>query len=119
MRGGLEAAFSTGRRAKRYYTANMRRWGRDSAMPVRIMHVVDNVGRGGMQNGLLNLIDRLDTTRFEHVICATRHVNPADGYDFHRDWVQVMCLSKTEVSARVQIGALARVIRQVRPGIVH
>ncbi len=88
-------------------------------MPLRIMHVVDNVGRGGMQNGLRNLIDRLDHTAFEHVVCAIRGVNPADGYDFTGDWVRVMCLGKTERSSKTQIRDLVRAIREVKPDIVH
>jgi sugar transferase (PEP-CTERM/EpsH1 system associated) len=88
-------------------------------MALRILHVVDNVGRGGMQNGLLNLIDRLDPRAFEHVICAIRHVEPVDGYDFNRDWARVMCLDKAAGGSRTQIGDLVRVIREVQPDIVH
>jgi sugar transferase (PEP-CTERM/EpsH1 system associated) len=87
-------------------------------MPLRIMHVVDNVGRGGMQNGLLNLVDHLDPTRFQHVICAMRPVDPVDAYDFTRDWVRVTCLPRRKGS-RIQIGDLVRAIREVKPEIIH
>ena len=32
------------------------------------------LGRGGLENGLVNLIERLDPARFEHVVCAIRPV---------------------------------------------
>jgi len=88
-------------------------------MPLRIMHVVDNVGRAGMQNGLLNLIDRLDPREFEHVVCAMRRLDPTDGYDFTRDWSRVVCLDKAEDGSRTQIRDLVRAIREAQPDIVH
>ena len=88
-------------------------------MALRIMHVVDNVGRGGMQNGLVNLIDRLDPREFEHVICAMRHAEPSEGYDFNREWTRVMCLGKIQDGSRTQIRELVRAIREVQPDVVH
>ena len=88
-------------------------------MALRIMHVVDNVGRGGMQNGLLNLINRLDPTCFEHIVCAMRPVDTIDGYDFTRDWSRVICLGKKEGRPRNQMGDLVRTIRAEKPDIVH
>ena len=41
-------------------------------MPIRIMHFVDTLGKGGLENGLVNLIERLDPQRFEHAVCAIR-----------------------------------------------
>ena len=45
-------------------------------MPVRIMHVVDHLGRGGLENGVVNLINHLDPSRFEHVVYAVRRLGP-------------------------------------------
>ena len=46
------------------------------APPIRILHVVDSLGKGGLENGLVNLISRLDPQRFEHVVCAMRRLGP-------------------------------------------
>ncbi len=43
-------------------------------MPIRIMHVVDHLGKGGLENGLVNLINGLDPDRFEHVVYAMRRL---------------------------------------------
>src|SRR5436190_19788222 len=40
--------------------------------PIRIMHVVDSLAYGGMENGLVNVIERLDPERFEHGVCTIR-----------------------------------------------
>ena len=88
-------------------------------MPIRIMHVVDTLAVGGLQNGLANLIDRMDTSRFEHVVCAMRPIDEANMQRFSPGRARVMCLSTEESASRFQIGALARKIRAVEPDIVH
>ena len=48
-------------------------------MPLRILHIVDTLAVGGLQNGLANLIERLDAAHFDHVLCAMRPVEEAKG----------------------------------------
>jgi sugar transferase (PEP-CTERM/EpsH1 system associated) len=87
-------------------------------MPIRILHVVDHLGKGGLENGLVNLIEHLDPARFEHVVYAIRKLGPnADRLAGSR--IQVICQGKRDTDARFQAGTLARAIRQVRPDIVH
>jgi len=85
---------------------------------LRILHVLDNLGNGGLQNGLSNLIDRLDPERFEHVLCAIRPVEDKHVHPFSPDRARTMCIGDRKLS-RVQIPALLRVIKQMRPHIVH
>src|SRR3954447_18623730 len=87
-------------------------------MPIRILHVVDHLGKGGLENGLVNVIENLDSTRFEHVVCAIRKLGPnADRLGKSR--VRVICQEKQDSDSRFQAGILARTIREVRPDIVH
>jgi len=87
-------------------------------MPIRILHVVDHLGKGGLENGLVNLIEHLDPARFEHVVYAVRKLGPnADRLAKSR--VQVLCQGKQDSDSRFQVGNLARAIRQVQPDIVH
>jgi sugar transferase (PEP-CTERM/EpsH1 system associated) len=82
------------------------------------MHVVDHLGKGGLENGLVNLIENLDPARFEHVVYAIRKLGPnADRLMAGR--IQVICQGKREGDSRFQAGTLARAIREVRPDIVH
>jgi sugar transferase (PEP-CTERM/EpsH1 system associated) len=87
-------------------------------MSIRIMHVVDQLGKGGLENGLVNLIERMDSARFEHVVYAIRKLGPnADRLAKSR--VRVICQGKQDSDSRVQVPALVRGIREVRPDIVH
>jgi sugar transferase (PEP-CTERM/EpsH1 system associated) len=83
------------------------------------MHVVDNMGRGGMQNGIVNVIRHLDQSRFEHVICSIRRLDHVDAHRFPEDNVKMMCVAGEGRESRVQIPALSRSIRAVKPDIVH
>jgi sugar transferase (PEP-CTERM/EpsH1 system associated) len=86
-------------------------------MPLRIMHVVDSLGRGGLENGLVNLIDRMDGSRFEHIVVTMRGLGPmADR--LRSKQVQIACLDKP-TSSSVQLAALTRTIRKFQPDIVH
>src|SRR6266536_2437723 len=88
-------------------------------MPIRILHVVDTLSVGGLQNGLANLVERMDTAHFEHVLCAMRPVDEAKAQRFSSGRVRIIGLSREESGARFQVRALARKIREVKPDIVH
>jgi len=79
---------------------------------------VDNLGRGGLQNGLVNLIRLLDAGRFEHVVCAMRALNHVEAHVFD-DRVRTLCIGAEAGHARIQIPQLVRAIREVRPDVVH
>jgi len=87
-------------------------------MPIRILHVVDHLGKGGLENGLVNLIEHLDPARFEHVVYAIRKLGP-NADRLAKSHVQVLCQGKQDSDSRFQVGNLARAIRQVQPDIVH
>lgn len=84
---------------------------------IRILHVLDSLGRGGLENGLVNLVTRLNAGRFEHIVCTIRALG--DNAQRIAGRAQVMCLQRTQASSRFQIPALARVIGEVRPDVVH
>lgn len=86
--------------------------------PIRIMHVVDTLGKGGLENGLVNLIAGLDPSRFQHIVYTVRGLG-ANAERLPGDRVRIMCLNKKDTDSRIQIAALARGIREIRPDIVH
>jgi sugar transferase (PEP-CTERM/EpsH1 system associated) len=82
------------------------------------MHVVDGLKRGGLENGLVNLIGRMDSRSFEHSVCTVRGFGPnLDRLPTER--VQVKSLDKNDADSRFHTPALARAIREFRPDIVH
>lgn len=87
-------------------------------MPIRIMHVVNALGKGGLENGLVNLIERLDSSRFEHVVCTVRGLGP-NAERLPADRVQVVALGDATSNSRFQTPGLVRAIRRFEPDIVH
>jgi sugar transferase (PEP-CTERM/EpsH1 system associated) len=86
--------------------------------PLHILHVLDNLGKGGLENGLVNLITRLPADRFRHTVCAIRRLG-ANVDRLPRDCVKVICLEKEDKRSFIQVTTFMKVIRQVRPDIVH
>jgi sugar transferase (PEP-CTERM/EpsH1 system associated) len=87
-------------------------------MPIRIMHVVDSLGNGGLENGLVNLINGLDGDLFEHVVFTMRGQGPnADRLPKER--VHIASLPESEKCSRLQMKALVQWIRRFQPDIVH
>ena len=80
--------------------------------------MVDQLGQGGLENGLVNLIHALDDPqRFEHVVYAIRRLGPnADRLPAN---VAVICLGKQETDFPIQAHKLARDIREINPDVVH
>jgi sugar transferase (PEP-CTERM/EpsH1 system associated) len=85
--------------------------------PTRILHFVDNLGKGGLENGLANLIERMDPGRFEHFVCAIRRLGPT-AERLRAAGARVLCLN-IQASSRFQVLALQRTIREIDPDVVH
>lgn len=84
---------------------------------VRILHVMDSLGNGGLENGVLNLIKHMNPGQFEHSICTVR----AQGVNMERlknDRVRLLHLGN-RAGSHFQFLGLRRAIRESRPEIVH
>lgn len=82
------------------------------------MHVVDNLRRGGLENGVANLLTRLDPARFEHIVCAVRGLGP-NADRLTAAGVQVVPLFESGSESRFQVPLLVKAIRKYQPDIVH
>ena len=86
-------------------------------MKLKILHILHSLRIGGLENGAINLINRLDDGRFEHSICcidesgpmAKRLIRPVDIY----------ALGKGERRDHLLPFKIASIIRKVKPDIVH
>lgn len=70
--------------------------------PIRIMHVIDSLARGGLQRGLVNLIQRMDPERYEHVVCVMRPADSMQEVSFSGVNVRVVSLAKDESDSRIE-----------------
>ncbi len=86
--------------------------------PPLIVHVIHHLGMGGLENGLINLLNRIPADRYRHCILCTE-----DFSDFReriaRSDVQVLSMHKSRLPT---VGLYRRVFslfRELRPAIVH
>jgi sugar transferase (PEP-CTERM/EpsH1 system associated) len=81
-----------------------------------ILHVIHHLFIGGMENGLVNLVNRLD--QYRHVIACVE-----DYSDFRlritRPDVQVLALYRSRIGAGGVRRELFRLCRRLRPAVVH
>ena len=86
--------------------------------PPLIAHVVQHFGMGGLENGVVNLLNHMPADRYRHaVICL-------DGYtDFRqrlqRGDVQFFALHKRPGKDLGLYGRLFRLLRELRPDLIH
>ncbi|MDE2414964.1 MAG: TIGR03088 family PEP-CTERM/XrtA system glycosyltransferase [Comamonadaceae bacterium] len=85
---------------------------------IRVMHVVHSFGIGGLENVIVQLINRLPPARFEHVVLALSTVS-----DFRqrivRPDVRVIALNKPPGHAVPMYPCLYRLLRELRPQVLH
>jgi len=85
--------------------------------PIKIVHVVHSFGVGGLENGVVNLINRLDE-HFEHtVLCLSRSGAMAERLINRR--VALLEMKLPTDKFRFPILKLSRVLRGLAPDIVH
>jgi sugar transferase (PEP-CTERM/EpsH1 system associated) len=83
-----------------------------------IVHIIYRLDVGGLENGLVNLVNHMPPERFQHaIVCLT------DASDFsrriNRPDVPVYCLRKPPGNSILTQLRLWRLLRKLRPDIVH
>ena len=87
------------------------------------MHVLDNLGTGGTQIALANLIERMDHVRFEHVLCGMRPLDTLGPNYFDmrlpQGLVRTVSLRRRTANSKTQLTSLCRLIHEIKPDVVH
>lgn len=86
--------------------------------PPLIVHVIFHLGVGGLENGLVNLINHMPVERYRHAIICLK------GYSaFHkrlnRSDIEIISLNKREGKDLSIYGKLYREFKRLEPDIVH
>ncbi|MFT3759471.1 TIGR03088 family PEP-CTERM/XrtA system glycosyltransferase [Thauera sp.] len=84
-----------------------------------VMHVLYSFDVGGLENGVVNIVNRMPPERFRHTVVALSHC--ADGFckRVQRDDVQFISLHKPPGHGIKLYPRLFRLFRQHRPAVVH
>lgn len=84
-----------------------------------IAHVVYSFRVGGLENGIVNLINRLPRERFRHALIALTDIDPAFRARIERDDVLYVELNKRPGPGVLLFPRLLGLLRQLRPALVH
>jgi len=84
-----------------------------------IAHVVYRFAVGGLENGVVNLINHMPTERWRHVVLSLTEIDPGFASRIQRTDVICLALHKPPGQGFRQYPALWRQFMQWRPAIVH
>ena len=84
-----------------------------------VIHVVYSFDVGGLENGIVNLINRMPAERFRHMIVALTQCVPAFSERIQRPDVEFISLHKGAGHGFKLYPTLFRLFREKKPAIVH
>jgi sugar transferase (PEP-CTERM/EpsH1 system associated) len=84
-----------------------------------IVHVVHRFGVGGLENGIVNLVNRMPRERWRHAIVALTDIDREFAMRIERPDVSVIALNKRPGHLVRDYPRLYRLFRELRPAIVH
>lgn len=87
------------------------------AGPIRIAHLIHRLDYGGLENGLVNLINRLPADRFSHTVIALTEITPFS--ERLRSGVETFALRKPPGAGMAYLASLYEFLRAGRFDILH
>lgn len=87
--------------------------------PPLVMHVLFRLATGGLENGVVNLINHMPSDRIRHVVVALDTVDPAFAARLLRGDVRTEALHKPPGHGMRVWSRFARLVRDMNPAIVH
>ncbi|MCB1960098.1 MAG: TIGR03088 family PEP-CTERM/XrtA system glycosyltransferase [Rhodocyclaceae bacterium] len=90
----------------------------ETARPL-VAHVLYNFSIGGLENGVVNLINRMPVDRYRHVIIALHECDPAFCARIQRTDVEFISIRKPPGHGLKVYRQLYALLRRVKPAIVH
>ncbi|MBA5687274.1 TIGR03088 family PEP-CTERM/XrtA system glycosyltransferase [Rugamonas apoptosis] len=91
--------------------------GAPQAAPL-IVHLIHQLGVGGMENGLINLINHMPPERYRHVIVCLKNDAPFQ-HRLKRAGVEVICVNKREGKDWGHYLRLFQVLKRLHPDLIH
>jgi sugar transferase (PEP-CTERM/EpsH1 system associated) len=84
---------------------------------IKVMHVLNSLSVGGVERMLINMVNRMDSKRFEHLVCCVSHLGDAAPLLS----AEVRCFDMGKGTGRdlLMPRKIVNLIRSERPDIVH
>jgi len=86
-------------------------------MRIKILHVLDSLSVGGLENGVVNLMNHSNPEKFAHSICCLRQAGSMSERIKVPD-IDIFSMGKSSKDYLIAL-KLAKLIRRYRPDIVH
>jgi sugar transferase (PEP-CTERM/EpsH1 system associated) len=87
--------------------------------PPLVLHVIHHLVTGGMENGLVNLINHMSARSFRHAIACIEDFSPEFRQRIERTGVEVFPLHRSRVGVWKLRRRLYQLCRSLRPAILH
>ncbi len=84
-----------------------------------IMHIVYSFDVGGLENGVVNIINRMPSERFRHIVVALTRCAPEFCKRVTNPGVEFISLDKPAGHGIWLYPKLVRLFREIRPSVVH
>ena len=88
-------------------------------LPPLIVHVVFRFGIGGLENGVVNLINRMPPSQWRHAVLALTEVSPEFARRIDRPDVRCIALGKKDGHLVREYPRLYGLFRELEPAVVH
>ena len=88
-------------------------------LPPLIVHVVFRFGIGGLENGIVNLINRMPPSQWRHAVVALTEVSAEFATRIDRPDVRCIALGKKDGHLVREYPRLFRLLRELEPAVVH
>lgn len=90
-----------------------------SGAPPLVLHVVFRFATGGLENGVVNLINHMPADRFRHAVLALDTVDPAFARRIDRPEVRMLALHKPPGHSWSLFPRFRQLLRELQPSVVH
>lgn len=87
--------------------------------PPLVMHVVYRFDTGGLENGIVNLLNRMPPQAYRHAVVALTEVNPAFAKRVTRSDVEYVSMHKPPGHGAKLWAPMTALIRRLQPAVVH
>ena len=86
--------------------------------PAHLVHIIHRLDTGGMENGLVNLVNTLSPQRYRHTIVSLTGVGPIAKRIVNRD-VKIIALERKPGPLARDLPRIWRLLRELKPDLVH